>query len=349
MIRITTNGTLLGYKANLQRSSSTLSAARDKVLSQRNFNSYAEDPAAATQAFKLRRSYSRVSNQLTNNQALVNKYQAAYDSLNTVKSDLTEKSGKVSALYGLNASTGSGRQPLGTVLSSAAQSIVQTMNAEYGGSFIFAGNDALDSAPFNLTANDDGSFTLTYRGVNVDAADSSAIYQQLTAMNGEAAYVDVGAGLTEEDGSVIASSAFNSALSGIEYLGYGLDDEGDPKNVVSIMNKISTIFSRCNASSGDYASDADAADAERLSRKLEDALSHLTSKWTSLSGQTTYLTSNAKRLTSMSDDLNMQILDLEQVNLASAITDFSWAQYCYNAALKSGNSILSQSLIDYMN
>ena len=50
----------------------------------------------------------------------------------------------------------------------------------------------------------------------------------------------------------------------------------------------------------------------------------------------------------MANELNEQILEIEQVDMADAITEFSWAQYCYNAALKVGNSILSQSLIDYM-
>ena len=35
--------------------------------------------------------------------------------------------------------------------------------------------------------------------------------------------------------------------------------------------------------------------------------------------------------------------------MADAITGLSWQQYCYNAALKIGNQLLSQSLIDYMN
>ena len=60
MICVTTNGTLRGYRSSLMRSTNNLNAARDKVLSQRNFNSFAEDPTAATQAFKLRRSFSRV-------------------------------------------------------------------------------------------------------------------------------------------------------------------------------------------------------------------------------------------------------------------------------------------------
>ena len=41
-------------------------------------------------------------------------------------------------------------------------------------------------------------------------------------------------------------------------------------------------------------------------------------------------------------------MNLEQVDLADAITEFSWDYYCYSAALKIGTQLLSQSLIDYM-
>lgn len=348
MIRVTTNGTLRSYKSSLLRSSNNLNTARETVLTQRNFNSYAEDPSAATQAFKLRRSYSRTNDQLDNTDTLIKKYQSAWDSLNTVKSDLTEQEGKVSALKGVSDSTASGRQPLGEVLKSAAESVVQTMNTQYGSSYIFAGNDSLGGAPFAWETDDDGNEYLTYRGVAVDAEDGSSEITTLDTMNSEASYVDVGAGLTEVDGTLVASSAFNSSISGIDCLGYGVDEDGDPKNVASIMMRLSDIFSDCDADTGDFASDQDEEDANRLTGKLQDALDSLTNKWTELDGKSSYLESNSTRLTTMSDDLNDQILNVEQADLADAITEFSWAQYCYNAALKVGNSILSQSLIDYM-
>ena len=344
MIRVTTNGTLRGYRSSLMRSTNNLNAARDKVLSQRNFNSFAEDPTAATQAFKLRRSFSRVDDQLSNNKNLTKRYQSAWDALSTVKSDLVEQEGKVSALAALSSPTASGRQPLAQVLKGAAESIVQTMNAQYGSEFVFAGNDSLDGAPF---AWKDGE--LIYRGVKVDAADGTDDLTKLEAMNGEANYVDVGAGLTETNGAVLSTSAFNGALSGIEYLGYGLDEDGDPKNVASIMMELSGIFSRCDADSGDYADSKDAEDAERLAGKLNDALNEVINKWTQLDAKASYLEDNEDRLSTMANELNEQILEIEQVDMADAITEFSWAQYCYNAALKVGNSILSQSLIDYMN
>jgi len=349
MIRVTTNGTLRSYKSSLMRSSNTLNSARNKVLTQSNYTSYAEDPASATQAFKLRRSFSRTNAQLESTTTLNSKFSAASDALSSVKSDLADGQAKISSLAGLNDANASGRQPLGEVLASSAESIVQIMNSQYGSSFIFGGKDSLGDAPFQLETADDGSKYLTYRGVAVDAEEGTDAYAQLKAMTEEASYVDVGSGLTEVDGELISSSAFNGALSGISFIGYGVDEDGDPKNMVSIMQKLSDIFGRCDADTGAWASDQDKEDASRLTEKLTDSIDEITNQWTALDGKTSYLTTSENRLTELADNLNEQILGIEQADLASAITDFSWAQYCYNAALKVGNSSLSQSLIDYMN
>ncbi|WP_293008097.1 MULTISPECIES: hypothetical protein [unclassified Oscillibacter] len=348
MIRVTTNGTLRGYRTSLTRSSATLDNARNKVLTQSNYTSYAEDPAAATQAFKLRRSFSRVSSQLQSTQSLNSKFSAACDALSSIKSDLADGQAKISALAGLNDANASGRQPLGEVIGSAAESIVQILNSQYGSSFIFGGKDSLGEAPFKMEEIN-GENVLIYRGVRVDAEEGTDEYEQLKAMAGEESYVDIGSGLTEVDGKLVSTSAFNGALSGLNFVGYGVDDDGDPKNMASVMNKLSEIFKRCDADTGAWASDQDKEDATRLTEKLKDGIDEITNQWTALDGRTTYLETSSNRLSLLSTNLNEQILGIEQIDLANAITDFSWAQYCYNAALKVGNGILSQSLIDYMN
>ena len=88
--------------------------------------------------------------------------------------------------------------------------------------------------------------------------------------------------------------------------------------------------------------------AFRLMDKLKAAQEHTTEKWVELDAQSVFLKTNEEQLTTQQTDVNMQILDIEQIDLADAITAFSWDQYCYNAALKIGNQLLSQSLIDYM-
>ena len=344
-LRVTTNGALYAYKSNLMRSRNKLNSATEQVLTNRNFNSYAEDPAAASQAFQLRRSLWRTTAQVTNNNAVANKYNTAWEAVDDVVNDLGSDLANVSALRGITDSTASGRQSLGQTLKSTADAVLKTMNTKYGDTFIFAGADGLN-VPFSWGA--DG--TLQYRGVNVDAASGTDDYDSLKSMAGETTYVDIGLGLQEaEDGSLIESSAFNSSLSGLTYLGYGVDGDGDPKNIVSIMKQLGNILSNCDATTGNYASDGDEASANRLTDKLQSALSNLSVKHTELDSQVTFLNTNITRLESTQDTLNEQITGIEDCDSAEAITSMAWAQYCYNAALQVGSNILSQSLLDYMN
>ena len=52
MMRITTNTTLYTYQKNLMKSSNQLYSAMNSVITGRNFDTYAADPAAATRPSK---------------------------------------------------------------------------------------------------------------------------------------------------------------------------------------------------------------------------------------------------------------------------------------------------------
>lgn len=77
--RITTNGMMMSYKSNLMRSYNNLAGVIEKVTTHRQFNSYAESPSKASQAFQLRRSRWNVENQLANNKQVTHKFQQAWD------------------------------------------------------------------------------------------------------------------------------------------------------------------------------------------------------------------------------------------------------------------------------
>ena len=67
-----------------------------------------------------------------------------------------------------------------------------------------------------------------------------------------------------------------------------------------------------------------------------------------MSAGTQKLENNVELLEDNFYNLQEQYADIEDVDMADAITSFVWAQYCYNAALKVGNSVLSESLMDYL-
>lgn len=409
--RITTNMMMNTYRYNLMNSTNTLSDSVDKVQTKRNFNSYAEDPAAASQAFRLRRQWCQTSSQLDNTDATYSKFHTAWTNLAGIIKDLSDANGRVSAIRGNSDTSGESRTALAQVLRETADSVVQSMNQKVGEQFIFAGNDGLN-VPF--TWNDDHT-KLYYRGVNVNAGGvqkpdeatnpppawttsaevpgtylpedmpsssdnpnvqawidyykDQADVKKLEAMNKEELPLDMGMGLKEvqlADGSykLINGSAFDSALRGISFLNYGVDEKtGDPNSLPLVMRELADVFQAWDedidpqghnpALAGPSAQGLSASElqakAYRLMDKLNAAQEHTTEKYVELDAKSSFLQSNSSRLSTEVTNLNEQVLGVEQINLADAITQLSWDQMCYNAALKIGTQLLSQSLIDYMN
>ena len=159
--------------------------------------------------------------------------------------------------------------------------------------------------------------------------------------------MDLGLGFQEdENGNLIGSSAFNSALPGLTYIGYGVDEDGDPKNLASLSLRLGELLSSCK--DGTWPDKATQDEANRLQLKLKEACDKFTNEYTQLTTRADFLKQNHNQLIDNADTINEQLDTIENMDLADAITSFSWAMYSYNAALKVGNSILSQSLMDYM-
>lgn len=350
MIRSTTNGTLKTYRYNLQRSSYTKNKAQETVQTQRKFNSFAEDPAAAAKAFQLRRSLLRTDSQYNVGESVKHKYEVAWSTLESVVQDVNNRksdSAFAMILQGKSDTIGSGAVALGQSMRTLATGIVQSMNCRYGENFVFAGADGLN-VPFTWEGEGDDR-KLCYRGIPVDTQDPKEL-EALKYMANERKNADLGFGMQEdENGNIIGSSVANVGLQGITFLGYGKDADGDPKNIVSIADRMGTLLRRCDPDSGNWASAADKEEFSRLAKKFEAAASELTDKHTEMDTQAAFIKSNQEQLKANTGTLQEQFLSIEDVDLAEAITSYSWAQYCYNASLKVGNSILSQSLMDYMN
>lgn len=430
-MRVTTSMMMNTYRYNLQGSTQNLSGARNKVLTQRNFDSYAEDPASATMAWRVRRAMFNNFDYQTANSDTYSRFNIAWTTMGVVNDELSDKDGRESTIRGLTDSTAAGRKPLGQVLSNGAETIIQAMNsAKYSDHFVFSGTDEMN-VPFSWSK--DGE--LLYRGINVAAGGAKqptqkpVWYMEATAtppntanvpesaanmdsweeawfdyyknsgpnpaqeptgwgdpdefgipenmpekpanaaeqawvdyyndqgdlkklekLAAEEENVDLGMGLQEdENGTLINGSAFNRALPGVSMLGgYGLDEDGDPRNVVLIMKRLGELCSACDAETGHWASDNDQEEANRLLNKLIDGRDRTTEAYTEIETKAHFLKENQSRLEVQGDYLQEERLNIEQVDLADAITEFTWDYYCYSAALKIGTQLLSESLLDYM-
>ena len=182
---------------------------------------------------------------------------------------------------------------------------------------------------------------------------------RLERMMDEEQNVDMGMGLEEKDGKLVKGTAFNRALPAIQMLGYGVDENGDPNNVVLVMKRLGEIFADCDYETGDFDKEHPGenteraqtlrAEANRLMTKLSLGLDNCISQYGGITTKAQYLEENQDRMKLQGDYLNEDRESIENYDPAEAISNFMYDYYCYNAALKVGTQLLSQSLIDYMN
>ncbi|MBM6975754.1 hypothetical protein [Intestinimonas butyriciproducens] len=368
MVRVTTNGSLFNYRYNLSKVTNNLNNSMMKVMTGREFNSYAADPAAATRAFKVHSSLNAINAQYSNNRTVLSKFESAWSNIKGMLDDLSNELGEVPALEGLNATNLSTLDSQAQVLRSGAEAIIQSMNARYDEDFIFAGSDNQE-APFAIDA--DGF--ITYRGVQIDNPvtlgsnyltdpndptstvinpDTKQPYTNNEMLKKWAEddhlYVDIGLGFElDGNGEVIPSTAFDSAISGIDIMGYGVDGDGDPKNMASLMLRLADVFEGYDLESNTW-NNGSYEDANRLVGKFLDSKSAMIDKHAELDAEAKFLNTNSTQLESNFDALNVELEDIERVDQVDAITELVWAQTCYSAALQVGVNVIPQSLIDYM-
>ncbi len=367
--RITTNGVLRNYRSNLYKSYDRLNTSMERVQTERKFNSYAEDPIAASRGFQIRRDLWRTNDQLNNTNSTASKFQTGFSAMGFICDGDTDHpglNGIAASLADLNGATGDARAALAQDLESQAESVLQLLNVTYGGDYVFAGADCHE-VPFTWKLDENGKKVgLLYRGIDLDTPnpddwdaakladkfgpgatfesafgmtedEAKANYDKLKELTKETTYVDIGLGMDEDENGAVPTSAYNTALSGLNFISYGLDEDGDPKNTVSLLLKTADIARNYNTEDG-----------QRIYGKLLDSVEMVGEARVELSAKVTFLNANVRQLKNTETNLNEQRHEIENIDPALAITELSYASYCYNAALKIGNSILSQSLLDYM-
>lgn len=350
-MRITTNAILRNYKSNLGTSMKNLDTARTRVMTQRKYNSTAEDPSSALRAAILERRYVKNEDYLN----IVKDVQSFQDAQEDAAMQIETLAKQLSKQYGLEALNGTNgsletRETYADAWRGAQQSLLLSLNASYEGKYIFAGSDG-KNAPFKLQdepidPNDPDKGTkqvLRYRGVDVTNGNANV----LDELSKDTLFVDLGFGLnvnpTNGDPNNVEidqSSAFNTSLPGINLAGFGIDDETKlTKNMVLLCGEIADVLE---------AEDFDREKYTELLAQFDKGRNNVLEKVTILGTQTEFLTTTKDRLETSSISLSTQIDNVVNVDMAEAIMNFSWAQYAYNAALKVGNNILTPSFIDFM-
>ncbi|MDR0924946.1 MAG: hypothetical protein LBN31_11430 [Hungatella sp.] len=335
-MRISTNAIIRNYKSNLAASVANLNKSRDHVMTQRSFNSAAENPAAAARASQLHRKYYKNLDNLDTLSDVQSRQDGQEDALMQISNAMRT----ISSDYNIQAMSGDKqtpetRQTFAAAIRQFQKSMTLSLNTTYEDTFLFAGADG-KNPPFVLS--EDGK-TLTYRGIDVNTSDSKDL-DRLRELSSESLYVDLGMGLSLDGvDRVVPSSAFNLSLPGIKAIGYGKDTAGNSDNVIILAGQLADALEADNFDSDAYG---------KLMDKFKGLGSNVLNEITNLGVKSEFLNTTKDRLENNDISLQEQMLKVEGMDPAAAITDYMWNQYAYNAALKVGTSILSPSFIDFM-
>lgn len=339
-MRITTNMMSNKYIKNLNKSANEMNYLNEKVSTGRKFFKGSEDPVSAIQAYKLRREY-RSTEMYDTNIKDVDSF------LTSAETNLTEISDNLETVYksylkGINGTMGSDdREIIAKELDNLQKSILASLNGKFSDRYVFGGTSKSE-IPFTL--NDSGE--LLYKGVNVNSNDTA-----LEQLSKEVINIDLGLGMTFNGGNLNQDTVFNISMSGISFMGYGsaVDENGTPKvdsegkpvpnNLYTLVGKMKDLLR-----SDDYSLDKISPFIDEFEEQKNQVLVSITD----IGSKTNYLDFLKLRNEDNQYNLNEKLVEVEEVDKAEAIVDFSMQEYSYNAALSMGNKILQNSFIDFM-
>jgi len=324
-------------------------SAGNQTMTHRKFTKASQDPRSAQTASLLHRRYLQNKDYIST----VKAHQERLDMVSSALEDIQGQGSKVlkdSALKAINGTTSaSERSAFAETFRQIQESMLQYANTTYQGKYIFGGCHN-DSAPFSgsgrrLTPRwkdvppfPGAASRITYAGTDVTSGQTAA----LDTLSQEKAYVDIGLGLN--DGPVSESNTLNTSIPGIAVLGYGVTPDGISKNLIALTGQMSELL---KSSEGDWVNGGAQRFKDMMSQ-YEDSLNQVIDTQSAIGVQSQSLEITASRLNDLDLTYNTQIVDVEYVNDAEAISEYYYAQYTYNAALRVGSSILGPSLLDFL-
>ena len=213
---------------------------------------------------------------------------------------------------------------------------------------LIKGYDKIDFSKIRISGDMNRSISVSngaggYQEIVSTSLTSSIGQDGLSALANEEVLVNLGLGLktTSEAGSttINSQSAFNSAIPGISFLGYGQDSSGISGNLYTLMGQIADQLE-----SDDFSMENIQPYLDKFGEKSDALLGEITKS----GSKSNFLSTMKTNLESMGDSLLERAEDIEYVDPGDAIMDFYMQQYAYNAALSMGTKILSKSFIDFM-
>lgn len=333
-MRVTSTMMTNKYARNLNKATAELDKSNERVYTRRKFTKGSEDPISAIKAYKLRREYLNTEMYENNIMHVESFLTEAETNLNKISSDVELT--YTSYLKGITGTMGAEeREIIAKQLDNLQSSILTSLNGKCADQYVFGGASK-EVKPF--TVNAEGN--LCYKGYDLTSKDPDVL-DALDRLKNESVYIDLGLGMEfDSTGKLVEDTVFDMSMSGLKFMGYGTKEpEGIPNNLHALIGEMKDILR-----SDSFSVDKIQPYIDSFEKQKKNVLVNITD----IGSKTNYLSFLTERNADYKININEKILDVEYVDQADAITEFTQRSYAYNAALSMGTKILQNSFIDFM-
>lgn len=348
-MRITQSMMTRRYLSNLNGALANMSRSTQRIASGRKYEHFSENVSAGIKSVRVRENISIAESQLDTIQSVDNELASAESNLMSMVDVLSTIKEKVVKAQNTATLDTADRAIIADEIMSLRDQVLKTVNAQFDEKYLFGGTMTA-SSPF--TVDDNG--VVKYNGSDVSEIyrDTDGLYYTGTGAGktlvdkNETKYVDIGLGMTIDNGVIDPNTAFAYSFSGIEVLGFGKDESGNSNNLISLLSDIAAAVSP--EKYGDGSEGADSETLGTLIGTLTDRRDQLLENVTAIGTKTNFLEATKTRLED--DILNMKTLHkrLYEIDEATEITNEKMYEYSWNAILQIGSKVIPASLMDFL-
>jgi len=339
-MRITYRMMTSRYSTNLNSLSSDLDKLNTQVATGRKYARTSEDVSSAVRGYQIRRNLSKIEGYQDNIRHAEDFLTNSESTLGQMESSLTEATDKI--LQGMNGTQSEGdRKIIATELRTIQSQLLETLNTSTSGVYLFGGTN--NEKPFSL----DAGGKLLYNKNVVDNLDLPANADLLKSLKNDPLYVDIGLGVSFDGaGEIDPNSVFNYSFPGINFVGSGTDKKAVPgedvsNNLYDLLGRIATEFEKPDTS---YSFDK----VDNLYGLFKENSLKTYQTTTEIGAKTQYLGFMTDRYETQNFNLQERQVKVEGVDAAYTYIAFQSQKVAYSAALQMGQSVVQQSVFDYM-
>lgn len=344
-MRVTQNMMTRNYLKNLNTAAGNLARSNRRISTQRKYTRLSENVSEGLRALKVREDLYKNEQYEANIKGVENELASAESNLKSITGVL--QTAQERAEKGVNGTISqSDRDVIAREIKGLQDQVLKTVNARFGDKYLFSGTNNA-KPPFEIA--DDGN--VLYNGYPVDdifknAADGKYYAKgtpDVLIPQNEKTYLDVGLGIKMTGDKVDPATAFETSFSGLEILGFGKNDEGNPKNVIALLGKMADVFSPKPPAQFKR------EDADNCANLLKEQTDFVVINMTEIGTRCNFLEKTTERIES--DVINLQSLQkkLENINDAEETMNMKMNEYVWMATLKMGSKIIPVSLMDFIN